>query len=528
MEVHSEERALGRDIEPGRLLRLALLPLGIAFGVAAEWSSYQGAADLVVGLVLIACGVAAWDRRPESRVGALMTLAGYTWFLGNLAEPLLFVHRGPLVHLVLSYPTGRLHGKAVRIVVAAAYIDGAIEPLARNDVLTLVLCAAVAVAGVWAFRGTSGPLRKARGLGLAATLTLAAVLALGAVARLDDRDLQVLGLYQLVVAGIAIVLCLDLLRGRWAEAVVTGLVVDLGAPDQAGTLRSKLARALGDPSLVIGYPLADGGGLVDDAGRPVQLPAPGTARSVTTIEGEGDRVAVLVHDEDVLADRKLFEAVASAARMAVVNARLQAEAREQAVELEASRRRIVEAGDTQRRRLEEELRFGAERRLEAVSTLLAEARDGDTLRDLMSDLEQARRELRELAQGIHPAALTGGGLMPALALLAERSPVAVEIEGEVGRLPEPIEAACFFVCSEALANVAKHARARQASIVLRDEGERIVVLIADDGVGGARASGGSGLSGLRDRVEALGGSLRLEASAGNGTQVVAELPTSEA
>jgi signal transduction histidine kinase len=313
--------------------------------------------------------------------------------------------------------------------------------------------------------------------------------------------------------------------------VVTGLVVDLGATSDAGTLRSKLAGALGDPSLVVGYLLPGTERFVDEAGRQIELPPPGSGKVVTPIDDRGKQVAVLVHDEALVADRTLLESVAAAARIAVANPRLQAEARARADELEASRRRIVEAGDAQRRRLEEELRLGAERRLDRVAALLAKARtaaanDGEAIAELETELREARHELREFAQGVHPAALTDGGLMPALALLTEHSPLPVEVRGDLGRLPGPVEAALFFVCSEALANAAKHASASRVSIDVRAEAGRVLATIADDGVGGASTSHGTGLRGLADRVEAQGGRLRLESPPGGGTYLSVEIPLS--
>jgi DNA-binding NarL/FixJ family response regulator len=452
---------------------LALLAAGgVVFGVAAEWVSYDGggvakaAADLAVGCILVAGGAVAWGRRPESRVGGIMSLAGVTWFLGTLVGPAVFLHRGPLVHLHLSYPTGRTPTRLARAVVVAAYVDAAVDPLARSDVLTLGLSAAVALTAVRLFHGTSGPARKAGGPALGAALAFAGVLALGALERLTgwwSTD-GVLFTYDLVIASVAIVLVVDLLRGRWADAVVTGLVVDLGAAGEASMLGGRLARALGDPTLVVGYRLPDTGALVDDAGRAVDLPIPGSGRTATPIEVGDERIAVLVHDEALLADRRLLESVAAAARFAVSNARLQAEVRERAADLEASRRRIVEAGDAQRRRLEQELRLGAERRLDRVASLLAgSGGDGAQLRALESELAEARRELREFAQGIHPAALTEHGLTAALELLREHAAVPVELRAAVGRLPEPIEEALFFVCSGA-----------------RTGGAAVRVVIADD------------------------------------------------
>jgi signal transduction histidine kinase len=517
---------------------MALLPLGIALGLAAEWAAYDSdkvplaVADFAVGALLIACGAVAWERRPASRVGALMSLAGFTWFLGTLFAPALFLHRGPLVHLHLSYPTGRLPTRFARGVVAVAYVDAAIAPLAKNDALTLALSGAVALAAFQVFRGTSGLARKAGGPALAAALAFAGVLAFAAVGRLAGwNDDTILWVYDVVIASVAVGLLVDLLRGRWADAVVTGLVVDLGTTSDAGTLRAKLAGALGDPSLVVGYRLPGSGRFVDEAGRHVELPPRGSGRVITPIEDRDEQVAVLVHDEALVADRTLLDSVAAAARIAVANPRLQAEARARADELEASRRRIVEAGDAQRRRLEEELREGAERRLEKVGALLADARttaatDGEAIAALEGELATARRELREFALGIHPSALTEGGLMPALAELAERLPLRVEIRGDAGRLPEPVAAAVFFVCSEAVTNAVKHASASRVSIDVRAEPQRVVATIVDDGVGGASPNDGTGLRGLADRVEALGGRLRLESPPGGGTNLGVEIPSS--
>jgi signal transduction histidine kinase len=518
-------------------IRSALLRAGIAFGLAVEWAFYSPAlgpaltvADFAVGCVLLVCGTVAWQRREESRVGPLMGLAGLTWFLGNIGQPLLYLHRGPLVHLHLSYPTGRLPTRLAAAVVAIAYVDAVVEPLAANDVLTLTLSALIALSALQVFLRTSGPARKAGGPALAAALAFAGVLALGAVNRLAgwDADRAVLWTYDAVIASIAVVLLRDLLRGRWTDAVVTGLVVDLG-DQETGTLRAKLARALGDPSLVVGYRLSEADGFVDDTGRPVELPGAGSGRVVTPIADGGEPVAVLVHDEALLADRHLVESVAAAARVAVANARLQAEAQARADELVASRRRIVQAADEQRRRLEEELRLGAERRLENVQALVEGARrevtggDADAIATLEQQLDETRRELREFAHGVHPGALTDGGLMPALAQLAERSPIPVVVTGQVSGLTSPVEAALYFVCSETLANAAKHSAASRISVEVGQEHDHVVVTVADDGVGGASPSRGSGLRGLADRLEALGGRLDVISPPGAGTHVIAEI-----
>ena len=307
------------------------------------------------------------------------------------------------------------------------------------------------------------------------------------------------------------------------------LVVDLGQQADTRTLRDELGRALGDRSLVLGYWLAEEGRYVDDAGLPVELPEPGAGRAVTPLARDGEPVAVLVHDEAVLEDQALVGAVASAARMAFSNARLQAEVRARVLDLAASRRRIVDAADAQRRRLEGELREGAERRLAGAALLLAQARrDADEpaalrVAEVEEELRAARAELHDFAQGIHPSALTRGGLSAALPELVSRAGMPVELELSVGRLAPAIEAAAYFLCSEALANAAKHAKATRMTMSVNDSGGRLVVVIADDGVGGADPARGSGLRGLSDRIEALGGRLSMESPPHRGTRLLAEI-----
>jgi signal transduction histidine kinase len=362
-------------------------------------------------------------------------------------------------------------------------------------------------------------------------LAIGAALSLGAVGRSADWNADaVLLAYDVVVATVAVVLVSDLLRRRWADAVLTGLVVELGV--EGGSLRAKLAHALGDPLLVIGYRLTDTAAFVDEAGRPIELPLPGSGKSVTSLVDRGEEVAVLVHDDALLTDPRLIESVAAAARIAVANVRLRADAHARAAELEISRRRIVEAGDAERRRLERELRLGAEQRLARVASALASVHasvppeNTGTVNELEVELARTRRELEEFARGIHPAALTSGGITVAFAQLAELSPIPVETNGTMKRLPAPIEAALFFVCSEALTNAAKHSDASRVTIDLDDDDRRVVVAIADDGVGGAVVRRGSGLAGLVDRVEALGGTLRVDSPPGGGTRVAASLPLS--
>jgi signal transduction histidine kinase len=522
-----------------RPTRLALIPAAAGLAVVAEWVSYGGGdepglvvADGVVGFVLLSAAVVAWDRHGESLVGPLKGLAGLAWFAGNFWPAVLFIHRGPLVHLHLSYPTGRLRWRPATVTVAAAYVLAAVEAFARNDVMTLVLAALVATAAGAAFLRTSGTARRAGGPALAAALAFAGVLALGAVNRVSGWQLDrgMLWAYDAVVAGVVLLLLADLLRGRWADAVVTELVVDLGGRADTGTLRDELGRALGDRSLVLGYWLPEEARYVDDAGHPVNFADHEPGRVVTPIEHNGEPVAVLLHDAAVLDDPALVEAVAAAARLAVSNARLQADAQDRVVALAASRRRIVEAADAQRRRLVEDLRDGVQRRLDDVTQLLDEVRGGaarteaSLLDDVDSELRNARAEIDAFAQGIHPRALTDGGLAAALPALTRRAGVPVQLTISTGKLPLAIEAAVYFLCSEALTNVAKYAGAAHVAVDVSQSGRRITATVADDGVGGADPSRGSGLRGLTDRFEALGGWLSIESRRGLGTRLLATLP----
>jgi signal transduction histidine kinase len=225
-------------------------------------------------------------------------------------------------------------------------------------------------------------------------------------------------------------------------------------------------------------------------------------------------------------DRRL-EAFAELVALAVASA----QARD---DLAASRRRIIEAGDAERRRIERNLHDGAQQRLVALSVGLRLAQSkirespeeaGELVAGVSSELSQALRELRELAQGIHPAVLTERGLATALDVLAARTPLPVELDVRVDDpLPAPVEAAAYYVVSEALANVVKHARADAARVrVVRADGHALVD-VADDGAGGADPDHGSGLCGLRDRVETLNGRLVVESESGRGTRIRAELP----
>jgi hypothetical protein len=488
-------------------------------------------ADATVGAVLIAAGAVSWRLRPKSRTGIIMVATGVCWFAGSIISAAVYLHRGPLVQLQLSYPTGRLRRATASAVVALAYGTALFVALARNSLLTLALATLVGVAAIDGFARTSGPARKAGGPALASALVFASVLALSSAGHLLDwhADIAVLLAYDATVLFVAVVLLADLVWGGWTDATLTDLVTDLGQREDTEGLPGQLQRALGDPSLAVGFWLPEQDRYVDDLGRPLDVPVEDGLRTVTRIDDQGQPLAVLIHDAAVLDDPHLVDGVASAARLTVANARMRAAVRVRVGELSASRRRLVEAGDAQRRQLQLELELGAEKRIGDVERLLdglqAKAATGaaQQLWDVRVELGSARVELREFAQGIRPSALSDGGLPAAIPLLAERSSVPVTLTVDIDRLSPPIEAAIFFLCSEALANVAKHARATSASVELRIDGRDVLTIVADNGVGGADARG-SGLRGLADRVEALGGTLAISDATDGGTRLVARIP----
>ncbi len=534
-----------------RLVRFALWPAGAALGIFVE-QAYFGwgdarhwIPDLVTGWSLIACGLVGWSRRPESRSGALMAATGFAWFAGNfatadlgpldwLAAHALYLYRGPLFHLVLSYPRGRLAGRIERAAVAVGYVAAIVTPAWRSGTTTIVLASLLVGVAGRSYLRAAGRERRERLAALQATAFLGAVLAADALVRLavstpDAKDATLLANEAALVA-LAVSLLAGLLRWPWERAEVTDFVVELGEA-RSGTLRDALARALGDPTLELGYWLPESGAYVDAAGYRLELPPAGSARAVTRVERDGQAVAVLVHDPVVLDDPGLVEAVTAAARLAASNARLQAEVRAQVSELQESRRRLVRAGDEERRRLEERLREGAEQRLVALGHVLERA-SGNTGGRRIAGIERASdqlartlADLRDLAGGLHPRTLTEQGLEAALVSLARRSPVPVELAVPVERrLPAEVEAAAYFICSEALANVAKYASASRVVVRVTADERAALVEIVDDGVGGADPEHGSGLRGLADRAEALGGAFRLESPPGGGTRLSAELP----
>ena len=558
------------------LMGLAGFACGVAL-VAITLSSdhvddrgFEAALTLLVGWSFIGTGLFAWWRRPANGSGALMVAAGFAWFATGLSasdSDLLYtigialdaLFPGILGHLLLVFPAGRTRTQTERAVVAAIYFVVTVlqvpsllfeepgdprnllivrsdQPL--SDALDVMQLVAALAVFVWSWVLI---LRRVRAGGAALRRPLIPVLVTGGVAfsvfavskvfdAAGDTSTALNWASEALVATIPFGFLVGLLRTRLAHgAAVSELIARLGDAPGEGPLRAALADALGDPTLALAYWLPESERFVDALGHPVTVAGAGW----TEVEVQGRRIAAIAHDPALHEEPQLVRAAGAAAALALENQRLAAELRARIEDLRASRARLVEAGDAERRRLERDLHDGAQSRLVALALKLALARrtvdDGSqtaTLLDESSEeLQASLDELRELARGLHPVVLTDRGLAAAVRILASRAPVPVEIVAlPAERLPPPVEIAVYFVVAEALTNVAKYARATAATVSIEVAGGRVAVDVSDDGVGGADVGGGSGLRGLSDRVAALDGTLRLDSPPGAGTRLRAEIP----
>jgi len=563
------------------VLLVGLLLIGaFARKGGVDWLPF--ATEVVVGLAMIVAGHIGWTRRPESRIGPLLVIAGLLHLVWELTETpwaatftlgflVSFGSTYVLAHAMLTFPTGRSAPGVERATVVAFYALGAGLLLMRLFIDTSKECAgcprnlalvadaptlAEAILGVVSvgLLGFSGAffvvvVRKWRAGSPAARRAFTPILAVGTSAGLVGVAEGVVQAFlpaydphswfwieRLLLLAAPLAFLEGLLRTRMSRAAVGELVVELGGAHlPQGGLREALARRLGDPSLQIAYFRPERGDYVDERGHPMNLRVVGSGRGVTLLESAGEPIAALVHDEFLRHDPEIVEAVAAAARLAISNERLRAEVRAQLEEVRASRARIVEAGDAGRRHVERNLHDGAQQRLVTLSLavgMLREELDHDAdpgivaqLDAISDEVRQTIEDLRELGRGIHPAILAEEGLSAGVDSLAERSPVPVSIDGPpIDRLPEPVEVAAYFVVAEALTNVAKYSHAKHVTVRISHRGRLLEVDVVDDGVGGADPTGGSGLRGLEDRVAAIGGELRLESRAGAGTRVHAEIP----
>ncbi len=579
-------------------LRRALITIGVtafALGVitvpvalTSNHASPRGlylAEQLVIGWSFVGTGLFMWWRRPENRLGLLMTAVGFTWllgillatndgylfFLGQLVAALPYAF---LVQMLLSFPDGHLHTRLERLVVAAAWFDVTIMQwaplpfvqfphwphcqrcpanplLAANQmhiantlekvqaVIAVAILVGLIVALVRGWRGFAAVQRRSLApviwTGALALFVLIASLAakLSGTESTSVDTIYLVGL--LPLAAVPYSFLAGLMQSRFSRAgAVSELVARLSAaPERRWGLRDALADAFGDPSLMLAYWLPDRGHYVDAGGHRVRLPR-GGGRAWTPVQRNGAPLAVIVHDAALADERQLLTTAGAAAGLALENERLQAELRARVEELERSRQRIIEAGLAERRKLERNLHDGAQQRLVALSLNMRLARDRiadnperarELIVEAMGELESATAELRELARGIHPAVLSDRGLPAAVKALAARMPVPVSlVQMPPERLSPLVEIASYYVVAEALTNIARYAEATSAEVRITQSNGSVTVEVSDDGVGGADPEHGSGLRGLADRVASLDGSLEVDSSTGRGTTVRAKLP----
>jgi signal transduction histidine kinase len=325
-----------------------------------------------------------------------------------------------------------------------------------------------------------------------------------------------------------------LLRTEHEMSSVGDLVVKLSDGMLPEQLQPALARTLHDPSLEVLYWLPTLGRYADLSGKNVGLPAPDSSRAATVLGDPGSPVAALVYDSSLRTQAKLVDTAAAAVRLALENARLQVQLRAQLDDVRQSRARLVDAADSERRRVERDLHDGAQQQLVTLllSLQLAKAeavRGSDSktaqlLEGSINSLRQALDELRSLARGIHPTILAEAGLMPAIRSLADRCPIPVEVTGDLDRIEPKLEMALYFVAAEAITNAVKHSKGQRICVDVRRGSGWATVDISDDGIGGADLTRGTGLVGLADRVAAVGGRLNVLSSHPHGTTLHAEVP----
>jgi signal transduction histidine kinase len=538
-----------------------LLPAVVAAGLAVGWlgvhehvSGARIAADLALSWALMAASLVALERPRWHRARVLLATAAFAvlaadlqWaslhWLSTLGLLLEGLWAALLLQLVLSFPEGRAWSRWAAAAIVGAYAvtsgaqlvgtggAGVAHAVDRTQEVAGIAVAVVAlVLVVQRMLVLRGPARRAQEpLLVAATVTiLTGVVWLGRVVA-TDADAPTL---ETIVRSVAVSIPLGVVAGiawsRLRRPEASRLVVELQT-GEAASIRDRLERALGDPTLEVAYRLGDGR-YVDVAGQPIELPQ-GADRAVTSVTAGGEEIAALVHDPALLDEPALVESVRATAGLVLENERLAAEVRSQLAEVRASRGRIVTAADAERRRIERNLHDGAQQRLVTLSVMLglaasrADADAAAALERAQREVEEAIAELRELARGIHPVLLRDEGLQAAVAALARRTPLPVEVDARVSaRLADSIELAAYFVVAEALTNVVKHASATEASVSIEQDATALRVTVRDDGAGGARIAAGSGLAGLRDRLEALDATLSVESPPGQGTTIRAAFP----
>lgn len=535
--------------------------------------------------VFLGAGALASLRRPANRTGPLLCAGGTLLLLAGLADvdspPLVAVGLvtattvvAVVLHALLAFPSGRLRDRASQLVVAGGYLVttvlqaplyllgnpvAAANPLQvadRPDLLAVArtvnsagAAVVIAAAGVLlARRWRAATPRQRRTLGpvsLYGVTALVAVTFAAQLERLVGLDPLLRFTVQIVlVAGVPVAFTVGILRGGFARTEeLAELAGWLGSADRGrGELRAALARTLGDPTVTLSFRADDGdeaddggsgGGpgdgtvaLIDAAGWPVH---PGRHRGGAAVRLGGRTVGVIGFDAS-LVDPATARAAGRVVAIAVDRERLTALLLAEREQLRDSRARLVRAGDRERRRLAQDLHDRLQGRLVLLAIRAGTLGPGSGAEDvaaLRRDVDDVAAELRLVVAGVMPALLIERGLAAAVEDILSRVPLRTGLEvhdDDAARLPPSVEGTAYHVVAEAVTNAVKHAAARELRVVVRREAGVLHLEVRDDGVGGARSAAGSGLRGLTDRVDALGGRLRVQGAAAGGTRVLVELP----
>ena len=586
MARSSSDQVIGGGRSPS--LKLALVALAVTFAIVVTGEvvlvvvepiepAWVIALFPLLGFEYAITGIVAWWRRPTNRVGAVLVLGGWFWLLagalntditmciaiGQLAAVLPFA---VIVHLVLVYPSGRAGSTAARVLVAATYLTTTVFQLTlylfgpsgdAQDPWQLVDAPALHDAAQWVQRVlglavvlATGVvvLRRMRPMTPAARhvlaplalygLLIAALIPVSAsiISPLIDLDPLTLATIQLsLLALVPPAFALGVLRGGFAR---TGELVELGAwLGSAGPrtgVQDALAATLGDPSVEVCYWLADVGRYVNGHGRPIELPDADSrpARGVASIELDGQQLGAIIFDPIAVDDTEIVRTAGRVVGVALDRERLAVQLRSSLDELYESRARIVEAGDRERRRVARDLHDGLQAQLVLLAIraqhLVDDASDPlarEAAIAVRRGLDRAVDELRRLVGGVMPALLVERGLAAATDELVDRMPIATTLTAHrAAPLPPSVESTAYFVIVEACANAVKHSRAARVSIGIEVVDDVLVVEVGDDGIGGAVTGTGSGLAGMADRVDALGGLFDLASPPGEGTRVRIEVP----
>ena len=511
---------------------------GLVLALLAEqqayaWSDTVGwMPDLAAGLGLLAAGIALLATARTRVPGLLLAGASFAWFVPDFAavaptdtrwllERLSYLHRGPLLALALTLPTGRPRTRADRVAISTAWFTAILWPVWSSPTAALFAAAAfVAAAALRLERAETWTERSGARYGLLAAAILAGVIAAGAVDRLTGARGATDTLVVCYAVGILLTAAVLYAGARlFLPDVLAERAVLLER--RGARLRDVLGELLGDPSFEVGFGGVDEL-LVTEDGTSF---APARATELTPVVAGDRQLALVAHAETTLADEQTRDAVVSAVGLSAERVRLQRELDGQVAAVAASRTRLAVAEDDERRRLAARLERSVDAVLVEVGSLIDRARrSGDSseaLRRAQLRLAEIHPELDRLIAGLTVADETE--LQRALHRLAVTVPFAVRLELDPPPLAAAAASALWFVCSESLANAAKHAAPDSVVITLGSAGDAARLEVRDDGRGGADP-GGSGLAGLADRVAAVGGRLSVDSPPGAGTRVVALVP----